>query len=201
MAHNRVNLQYSQRQMGAYDLRLVGTVTSSLGHELLSTWVIRVDTDQWYVNFPFEPTGEINLTTLKARDPAAAVMIPFAKMNTGEVRLFLWGPGSQDDGFVQCPAGKKLAVLDEWAANSQFIAPKMFTAPLWEQARKVLVNRLEEANLLTEPEKPIGPRKPPRTVIVQEWAPAMEEKDPGEIARRAWEATIAACKGEPGSRS
>lgn len=33
-----------------------------------------------------------------------------------------------------------------------------------------------------------GPRKPPRTVIVQEWAAAMERERPGEIAVRAWDA-------------
>nr|QMS47939.1 hypothetical protein WG33_0138 [uncultured bacterium] len=40
-----------------------------------------------------------------------------------------------------------------------------------------------------------GPRKPPRTMIVQEWAERINREEPSEIARRAWEATMALCKG------
>lgn len=197
MAHKRVDLPL---WTGASNLRVVGTIKTERGVRL-GSWITKVAKASWYTHYPSAESGHLNLTTLIAKDQVAAALLPIFTMTVGDIKLFLWGPGTMDDGFLTRTKAEKLKTLDRWANNEQYIAPKEFTEGLWQDAREVLVYQMNEEGLFPETEEPIGPKKPPKTIIVQEWAVGMEEKEPGEIARRAWEATIAASRGEAGSRS
>lgn len=174
---------------GRYQIKLVGEARTT-GRWLLSSWSFAISEEAWQYHGMVAKRNELDLDLLRVKDSVAALSIPFSAMAAGKVRLFLWGPG--EAVMAGMTSNRKLDLLDAWADEGQYIEPAQDSYLLWVCARDILSHRMEEEGLIlnnTPSLVPIiGPRKPPKTLIVQEW---MEKQSPEAKARAKEEAWLA----------